>query len=181
MNDRFSKVFWVILVLCVFLLFATRGISAPDAGKGSGNTVWVEKIYDGDTIGGVVDSRFEKIRLIGIDTPEMEQRPWGRKARKCLKSLLAATDAKILLEYDVERRDKYGRILGYIWMRDGRLINEELLKEGFAVLLTIPPNVKYEKRFRVAQRRARESKTGIWGKDGLQESPYEYRKEHPWR
>jgi micrococcal nuclease len=137
----------VLLLSCIFLLYGVKGASSSNAGKGSGKTVRVEKIYDGDTIGVVVDGRSEKIRLIGVDTPEMDQRPWGRTAKKCLESLLAGSNSRISLEYDIEQRDKYGRILGYIWIQDGRMLNEEMLKKGCAVLLTCPPNVKYVKDF----------------------------------
>ena len=179
MLQKHLNVISVLLVSCIFLLYVIKGIPSSNAGKGGGNTVRVERIYDGDTIGAVVDGRFEKIRLLGIDAPEMDQRPWGRKAKECLESLLAAANSKISLEYDIEQRDKYGRILGYIWIQDGRMLNEEMLKKGCAVLFTYPPNVKYVKSFRAAQQKARENKSGIWGEDGLKERPYDYRKEHP--
>lgn len=168
----------VLLILCFFLLCGVRWTSSSNAGKGSG-TVRVEKIYDGDTIGVFISGHFEKIRLIGIDAPEMDQRPWGRKAKDCIKSLVADTDSRISLEYDIERRDKYGRILAYIWTQDRKMINEEMMKKGCAVLFTFPPNVRYAERFRAAQKKAREDKAGIWGEHGLQESPYDYRKAHP--
>ena len=181
MLQKHLNVIPVLLVSCIFLLYGVKGTSSSNVGKGVGNVVQVKKIYDGDTIGAVLDGRFEKIRLIGIDAPEMDQRPWGRKAKECLESLLAAVNSRISLEYDIERRDKYGRILGYIWLQDGRMLNEEMLKKGFAVLFTCPPNVKYVMRFRAAQERARDNKIGIWGENGLQERPYDYRKEHPQR
>ena len=168
----------VLLIACIFLLCGLIGTSSSNAGKAPG-TVRVEKIYDGDTIGVFISGHFEKIRLIGIDAPEMDQRPWGRKAKDCIKSLISATDSKIFLEYDIVRRDKYGRILAYIWTQDRKMINEEMVKKGCAVLFTFPPNVRYAERFRAAQKTAREDKTGIWGEHGLQESPYDYRKAHP--
>ena len=147
--------------------------------KGAGKTVLVKKIYDGDTVSAFVDGHLEKIRLIGIDAPEMDQRPWGSKAKECLRSIISATDSRISLEYDIDRRDKYGRILAYIWTLDGKMINEEMMKKGCAVLFTFPPNVKYAERFRAAQKKAQEHKAGIWGDHALQESPYAYRKKHP--
>jgi micrococcal nuclease len=179
MNNRHSTIILALFLTSVSFLSGVNGAFSAGIGKGGGNTVRVEKIYDGDTIGAVVDGRFEKIRLLGIDAPEMDQRPWGRKAKKCLDSLLAAANSMISLEYDIEQRDKYGRILGYIWLQDGRMLNEEMLKNGFAVLFTCPPNVKYVMRLRAAQEKGRDNKIGIWGENGLRERPYNYRKEHP--
>jgi len=181
MNIRHSTIILALFLTCVSFLSGVNGALSADVGKGAGNTVRVKKIYDGDTIGAVLDGHFEKIRLIGVDTPEMEQRPWGGKARKYLESLLAGSNSRVSLEYDIERRDKYGRILAYIWIQDGRMLNEEMLKNGFAVLFTCPPNVKYVVRFRAAQDKARDNKIGIWGETGLRERPYDYRKEHPQR
>ncbi|PKL52163.1 MAG: nuclease [Nitrospira bacterium HGW-Nitrospira-1] len=169
-----------IFVLLFFFVFLSYGYS-PCAEKDTEHTVRVKKIYDGDTIGAVVAGRFEKIRLIGIDAPETGQRLWGKKAKKCIGSLMANAALRISLEYDMELRDKYGRILAYIWTQDGHMINEEMLKKGCAVLFTFPPNVKYVERFRAAQKKAQEHKAGIWGENGLRERPYDYRKKHPRR
>jgi micrococcal nuclease len=98
-----------------------------------------------------------------------------------METLIRASASKVSLEYDLERRDKYGRILAYIWARDGKLMNEEMLKRGCAVLFTVPPNVKYAGRLRNAQEKARELKAGVWGENGLKERPSEFRKEHPRR
>lgn len=168
-----------MLISCIFLFYGVKETYSSDAWKGAGTTVRAEKIYDGDTIGVFINGRFEKIRLIGIDAPEMDQRPWGRKAKECLSSLISSTDSGIAFEYDIEQRDKYGRILAYMWTQDGKMINEEMLEKGCAVLFTFPPNVRYAERFRAAQKRAQKHKAGIWGGRGLQERPSDYRKAHP--
>jgi micrococcal nuclease len=168
----------VLLILCIFLVYGLTGASSSRPSKDD-DTVRSKKIYDGDTIGAVVDGRFEKIRLLGIDAPEMDQRPWGKKSRECLRALISAADSRIYIEYDIQRRDKYGRILAYIWSQDRKMLNEEMMKKGCAVLFTFPPNVRYAERLRAAQKKAQEDKTGLWGKSGLQESPYDYRKKHP--
>ena len=162
MIKKHLNVIPVLLISCIFLLYGAKGTSSSNAGKGAG-TVRTEKIYDGDTIGAVVDGHFEKIRLIGIDAPEMEQRPWGRKAKECIEALIRASASKVSLEYDMERRDKYGRILAYIWTQDGKMMNEEMLRKGCAVLFTVPPNVKYVGRLRAAQKKAREPEGGHLG------------------
>lgn len=179
MCKKHLNVIPALLISCVFLLYAVKETSSSNAGKGA--AARTEKIYDGDTIGAVVDKRFEKIRLLGIDAPEMEQRPWGGKAKECIEDLLRASALKVSLEYDLERRDKYGRILAYVWTQDGKMLNEELLKKGCAVLFTVPPNVKYVGRLRSAQKTARDLKAGIWVENGLQGRPYDFRKEHPRR
>ncbi|HEX8949774.1 MAG TPA: thermonuclease family protein [Dissulfurispiraceae bacterium] len=121
----------------------------------------------------------ERVRLIGIDAPELYQDPWGRQAKKYLKKLLSENDWLVDIELDVEHRDKYGRLLAYLWGKDGRMINERMLEAGYAVLFTIPPNVKYAERFVAAQKRAEALRAGIWKNGGLRESPYEWRKRHP--
>lgn len=173
-----KKYLRTIVALLFFFVFFSNGYSSS-VRKAHDKTVQAVKIYDGDTIGAVLDGRFEKIRLIGIDAPEMDQRPWGKKARKCLITLISDAASKISLEYDIERRDKYGRILAYIWTEDRKMLNEEMMKNGCAVLFTFPPNVRYAERLRAAQKKAREQKAGIWGESGLEESPYNYRKKHP--
>lgn len=180
MIKKHLNVIPVLLISCIFVLFGVKGTSPSNAAKGD-DTVRSERIYDGDTIGALVDGRFEKIRLLGIDAPEMEQRPWGREAKECIGALIRASASKVSLEYDMERRDKYGRILAYIWTQDGKMMNEEMLRKGCAVLFTVPPNVKYVGRLRAAQKKARDLKAGIWGENGLQERPYDFRKEHPRR
>jgi len=179
MAKRYYAIFFILILSVISPAFGIKERYSPPDNKGAGKTVLVEKIYDGDTISAFVNGHFEKIRLIGIDAPEMDQRPWGKKARECLRSVISAANSKISLEYDIERRDKYGRILAYIWTQHRQMINEEMMKNGCAVLFTFPPNVRYAERFRAAQKKAQEHKAGIWGEGGIQESPYEYRKKHP--
>jgi len=134
----------------------------------------VQRVIDGDTF---VCSGYT-IRLIGIDTPESRpnQRAkrqarslgdlktvleLGKKAKKFTQSLIPP-GTEVKLEFDVQKRDRYGRLLAYVYLPDGRMLNEVLLEEGYAMLLTIPPNVKYVERFRKAQRKAVEGKRGLW-------------------
>ncbi len=179
MAKRYYVISFILIVSVISLAYGIKERYSPADNKGPGKTLHVEKIYDGDTIGAVVDGRFEKIRLLGIDAPEMDQRPWGGKTRECLRSLISAADSRIFLEYDIERRDKYGRILAYIWTQNRKMVNDEMMKNGCAVLFTFPPNVRYAERLRSAQKKAQEDKAGIWGERGLQERPHDYRKKHP--
>lgn len=138
----------------------------------AGTPVVVTNVHDGDTVSIRIKSLFgialstEKVRLIGIDAPEIKQEPWGRRAKKHLKKLINESDGSVYLEYDLDRRDKYGRILAYLWDKKGRMINEKMIEDGYAMVFTIPPNIKYVKRFTNAQQRARQNKSGMWGKGG---------------
>lgn len=125
------------------------------------------RVVDGDTYEIFIDGK-EKVRLIGVDTPEsvapQKERnvEEGRIASDFAKELLEGKLAQI--EYDVQERDRYGRILAYLYV-DGKMINEILLEEGMAQTATYPPNVKYADRFREIERAARESGKGFWKDD----------------
>lgn len=168
----------VLLIIVPLLCGCTAGDSS-EGKKKDGCAIFVEKVTDGDSIEAVIRGTREHIRLIGIDAPELRQRPWGKKAKKYLEELVAVSGWEVGIEYDVEKRDQYNRVLAYLWTRDGKLINEEMLRSGLAVLLTFPLNVKHIDRLRAAQVIARENKTGIWGKGGLRQLPSDFRKEHP--
>ncbi len=114
-----------------------------------------------------LSGRDEHVRLIGVDTPETvdPRRPvgcYGAEASWHTKTLLPVGTA-VRLERDVEARDRYGRLLAYVFRRsDGMFINEALLRDGYGQLLTIPPNVAQVRRFRAAQASARRSGAGLW-------------------
>lgn len=174
------KYYTGILALLLFFLCVP-----PDRPEAAEQTYLVTEVHDGDTVSIKVKSlagfplRTERVRLIGIDAPELKQEPWGRTAKRALKKMLAETDWVVRVEFDAAERDQHGRLLGYLWAKNGLLINERLLDEGYAVLYTIPPNVKYAERFVEAQRKAQLLKKGVWGRDGLRESPSDWRRAHP--
>jgi len=103
----------------------------------------------------------------------------GRKAKDHLKKLIEESDWHVKVELDIQHRDKYGRTLAYLWDKQGRMINYMMVRDGFALIYTIPPNVKYIEWFIEAQKLARQEKKGIWRKDGLEEKPSEWRKKIP--
>ncbi len=129
--------------------------------------VWV---VDGDTIHVRVGSRLEKVRYIGINAPEIphEARWWregGAQARAANRQLLAGQEVR--LELDVVHRDAYGRLLAYTRVRRARkwvLANAEMIRQGFAQSMTIPPNVKHRGLLLALQREAREAGRGLWGR-----------------
>ena len=130
-------------------------------GESDGGLVSVVRVIDGDTIeieGG------ERVRYIGIDTPETVD---PRKPVQCFgveasdKNKELVYGAKVRLTKDVTERDKYGRLLRYVWIGDA-MINLELVQQGFAYSYSYPPDVKYQDLFVKAQGVAREAKRGLW-------------------
>jgi micrococcal nuclease len=124
----------------------------------------VVRVVDGDTVVVRYEGREERIRLIGVDTPETvhPNKPveaYGEEAKEYTKKKLEEKDIQI--EFDVQERDRYGRLLGYIWL-DGLLFNDELLRMGYARVATFPPNVKYVETFKETEKNAREKQVGIW-------------------
>lgn len=178
MHRRCLKTSTLFTILIAILLYSLCAYGSSLAFGDQGH-VRVIKVHDGDTVSVILNGRKEKVRLIGIDAPEIKQRPWGTRARKHLEKMLTASNRTVILEFDVERRDKYGRLLCYVYSTDKNMINLQMLKHGYAVLLTISPNVRHVDEFRKAQHNAREQKLGIWGSSGLKETPSEFRKKHP--
>jgi len=123
----------------------------------------VVKVLDGDT---VLISGGERLRYIGMDTPETSHplRPvefMGLEAKEFNRDLVEGK--KVYLEYDAQKRDKYDRLLAYIFLEDGTFVNAELVRMGYAQLMTIPPDVKYTDLFRKLGREAIEKGRGLWG------------------
>lgn len=122
----------------------------------------VERVVDGDTF---VLASGDRVRLIGIDTPETVHpsrgvEPYGKQASDFSKSLL--TGKRVRLVYDVQARDRYGRLLAYVYLSDGTFVNAELVKRGYAQVSTYPPNVKHQDTFVALQREARSANRGLW-------------------
>ena len=120
-------------------------------------------IYDGDT---VKLSNGEKVRYIGIDTPEMNYNNppaeyFAQEAKEYNAKLVLGK--KVKLEFDVVKRDKYGRLLAYVYI-DGKHISQDMIERGFAKVLMIPPNLKFADYFLTLQNLAKEEKRGIWSK-----------------
>jgi micrococcal nuclease len=141
------------------------GIMGPGPVTANGK---IAKISDGDTVTvQFTDGAKEKVRFIGIDTPETK-RPntpiqcFGPEATLFTTALLPI-GTEVLVERDVETRDRYGRLLGYVYRAsDGLFINETLAKYGYADLLTYPPNVAHVDTFREAVAEARDADRGLW-------------------
>ncbi len=141
----------------------------------------VTRVIDGDIIQILYGGREKRVRLIGIDAPESRvsskaktdkyadmSEPdietiieMGHKAKAYVKGLIKRGDM-ITIEFDVQEMDKYGRLLCYVYLSNGKMLNEEIVKAGYANVMTIPPNVKYKDRFIGAYQEAEEDKRGLW-------------------
>jgi len=136
---------------------------APPAAAG-----WIDgsvvRVVDGDTIDVQLADRVEKIRYIGVNAPEIHhpirgEEPGGREAAEVNRRLVAGRHVR--LELDVRTRDRYGRLLAYVWAGD-TMVNAELVRLGYAQVMTVPPNVKYQHLFVKLQREARDAHRGLW-------------------
>ncbi len=179
MRRKNIKLLTVLLFLLLAVIYIIQDKYLPERQHNGETVVTVVKVHDGDTVSVIMYTEKEKVRLIGIDAPEMGQRPWGKKAKKYLEALLRSSEWKVRLEFDIDKRDKYRRFLAYVWTENGEMINLLMVKSGHAMLYTIPPNVKYTNELREAQKEARDMRLGIWGAKGLKERPSDYRKKHP--
>ena len=160
--------------LVSFLLFL--GVAYAEARE----PVSLVRIIDGDTIVVRYHLKNEHVRLIGIDTPESkdnkrahfvskregvdldEMLSEGERAKSFVERELDEKE-ELSLELDVEARDRYGRLLAYVYLPNGEMLNELIMKAGYAYVLTVPPNVRYAERFLKEFRDARDKKRGLWG------------------
>ena len=131
----------------------------------------VRQVVDGDTFR---CRNGQKVRLIGIDSPERGQRPQGARSHQALVRMIPPGTG-VRLERDVAPTDRYGRTLAYVWL-GSTLVNEALVQAGWAVLYTVPPNVKYAERLSQAQNEARERSTGLWAERGFDCLPADFRR-----
>ena len=149
---------WLVLLLIL--------LPAPVASQSDSATVQVVRVIDGDTIQicCIFGDRVT-VRYVGIDTPEIHHpmkgiEPFGKEASEANRKLV---DGKtVRLEFDVQQLDRYGRTLAYVYLEDGTFVNGWLLQNGYAMVMTIPPNVKYQELFLKLQREAREAGRGLW-------------------
>jgi micrococcal nuclease len=147
-------------VLFLVLLLAAAASAWAETLEGR-----VVRIVDGDTIHVQLADRIEKVRYIGVNTPEVHhptrgEEPGGREASAVNRELVAGKWVR--LELDVRARDRYGRMLAYVWLGEV-MVNAELVRLGYAQVMTVPPNVRHQALFIKLQREAREAGRGLWG------------------
>lgn len=129
-------------------------------------TVTVKKVIDGDTLRVAGPRGTELVRLIGVNAPETGK---GKTVRECFGAEsarwlagLTPRGTTLRLAFDIGERDRFGRLLAYAYLPDGRLLNAELIANGYAQTMTIPPNVRHEKMLLELQRKARREEKGLW-------------------
>ncbi|OGX16448.1 MAG: hypothetical protein A2166_01000 [Omnitrophica WOR_2 bacterium RBG_13_41_10] len=149
--------------------------SIPFGGKYDYSNVLVRRVVDGDTL--VLENN-ERVRLIGIDTPEIHEsdklykdsqrsqegietiKALGMRAYAFTKKLVEGQ--RVRLEFDVDKHDRYDRLLVYVYLKDGTFVNAKIVEEGYASLMTIAPNVKYADLFLKLYQEARNNRRGLW-------------------
>lgn len=176
----FSILLFIVLLLAGVLSGARISFSPSGDLRLSDETRPVQarvvKVYDGDTIR---ISSGEKVRLIGIDTPEIhtssklyrDAERTGRKAEDIRRmGALSYEYAQRLLEnrsvslqFDAQRQDKYGRLLAYVYLDDGTFVNREIIRNGYAYPMSIPPNTRHAAEFKSLFEEARGKRVGLWG------------------
>lgn len=153
------------------VLAAACASSATRAQAPARSACVVASVADGDTLR-CRDGR--RVRLIGIDAPERGQGDAFAPSRDRLRAL-APRGATVLLEPDATARDRYGRTLAWVWVGD-TLVNEQMVREGWAVLYTVAPNVRHVDRIRAAQAAARREGAGLWATGGFDCLPSDHRR-----
>lgn len=160
----------VFLIITVFSLVNKK--TSPQATLKTPqpkSTAHILRVIDGDTVeltGGT------KVRYIGIDTPELHHpkipvQCFGREAMEKNKELVEGKD--VILKKDISETDKYGRLLRYVYLlnessQEGTFVNDFLVRQGYGVIDTFPPDVAHVQDFLVAQKEARENNRGLWAK-----------------
>ena len=151
MNQKSTRTFLFLILIVLFLY----GFSNAQ------DVVRVKRVVDGDTL---LLFNGEKVRLIGVDTPETKhpQKPverFGKEAHLFTKKMVERKEVR--LEYDQTRRDRFGRILAYVYLMDGTFLNAEIIKQGYGFAYIKYP-FKYMEEFGQYQREAMENKRGLW-------------------
>jgi micrococcal nuclease len=153
-----------ILALILVIALAGCGAAKQTASAPGRDTAKVIRAVDGDTLEVSLKGAKQKVRLIGVDTPETKKPNtpvmyYGQEASDYTKKRLEGKTVE--LEWDVDRTDQYDRLLAYVWLGD-EMFNRTLVQEGYARIATFPPNVKYVDLFKKDQESARSKGKGIW-------------------
>lgn len=166
-----KPVVWLVAGVLLGLVWSHAPWSPSASGSADAEYAVVARAVDGDTIELATG---ERVRYIGIDTPELYRRsgtawvyqpePYAEQALAFNR--LAVEGRTVRLESDVERRDRYQRRLAYVY-RDDALINADLVAQGLANVLTIPPNTRHADLFRRLEREARDTRRGVWAERGV--------------
>jgi micrococcal nuclease len=158
-----TSLFTILLILLRFTsggsvtrkVLSLETSSTPAVGR---NLVRVIRVVDGDTF--VIEGGIH-VRLIGINSPELPNQCFSREALEKAQSILVGS--YVYLEKDISENDRYGRLLRYVY-KNNELVNETMVRGGYAYSIAYPPDTKNQKLFLAAQDEAKSAKRGIWGK-----------------
>lgn len=164
------------LLFALFLLYneqrtlvvpQTQVSAVAEAEATSTDTYFVSRVVDGDTIEVVKDGAKEKVRLIGINTPEtVDPRKkvecFGNEASAHAKELLTGKQVKLVTDDTQTKYDKYGRLLAYVYTDDGLFVNKHMIEEGYAYEYTYTVPYTFQKEFKEAQKQAETEGKGLW-------------------
>lgn len=170
----------IVISFCLLLLLS----ACQSTNHATGVRVQVQRVVSGQTIKVILaekDNAIATVRLIGINAPDLNQKPWGEAAKKELEKLLNYNSQEqkslILLESDLESPDRFGRILAHVWHND-ILVSEKLVEEGYVLADSKYPH-QYSQRLFYAQEYARINESGIWNpKQPMSLTPSEFRSQN---
>jgi micrococcal nuclease len=154
----------LLLLVAVAIVLVARGRDEPS--RTTLGRAQVLRVVDGDTIRVRLDGRTERVRYIGIDTPESVKpgtavQCFAKRASAANAALVAGRSVRLVA--DVEERDRYGRLLAYVYREpDGAFVNARLVRDGYARTLTIAPNVAHARELADLARAARQEHRGLW-------------------
>jgi micrococcal nuclease len=168
----------LLILACVFLLVSCQATNQPTVNQVQ---VKVARVVSGQSLEvlGMAEqpNLISQVRFIGIDAPDIRQRPWGDQAKQALTQMIGGAEQIVTLEFDLETKDTIGRALAYVW-KDKVLLNEALVKQGYALFVGRSPNHKYDQRLERAQQWARLMGLGIWQpKKPMRLTPAEFRRQ----
>ncbi|MBE9227422.1 thermonuclease family protein [Phormidium sp. LEGE 05292] len=175
MKTNISHFFSLVAACCFLLLGGCQSTGTPQ-----GVTLNIQRVLSGQTlevaaVQNQADSNI-KVQLIGVSAPDLRQRPWGELAKERLQEMIG--EKPVLLESDLEPKDQFDRQLAYVW-QDGKLLNEQVLREGLALFRPRSLNRKYDERLERAQEYARVMGLGIWNPDqALRLPPEQFRQQY---
>jgi len=173
-----KRILFLVSLLCaLFLLYneqrvqevlETRNSAVAEAEVTSTDTYLVSRVVDGDTIEVTKDGAKEKVRLLGINTPEtVDPRKkvecFGKEASAELKQLLTGKQVKLVTDDTQTKYDKYGRLLAYVYTEDGLFVNKHMIEEGYAYEYTYTAPYIFQYEFKEAQKLAETEGKGLWG------------------
>jgi endonuclease YncB( thermonuclease family) len=170
-KNLFLGLMAVIVWLVVYVILPKTDLKTDKLiiTKASPGYYFVSKVYDGDTIAVNMDGREEKVRMIGVDTPETHKpnspvECYGQQASEYTTKMLAGKEVKLEPDPLNQNRDRYQRLLRYIYTKDGQLYNAELIRQGYGFAYLSFPFTKAEE-FRQLQTKARANNAGLWAGD----------------